>query len=103
MTLMFRPKDYNKLWLLRERRTGSPWATNVNFEQRSNYQPINWSSHQQQFARRFYRLHYLACHSPNKIQQKYKHVYKNFMDRHFGERGKSSIRFINAHTCHKWM
>ena len=103
MSMIFRPENYNKLWLLRERRNRSPWSYGINFQRRSSYQPVVWSNHKIQFARRFHRLHYLACHSPESIQKKYKYVYKNFMNRHFADKGKASIRFINSHTCHKWM
>jgi hypothetical protein len=103
MNMIFRPQHFNKLWLLRERRKGSPWAYGINFQRRYNYKPVHWSNHQTQFSRRFHRLHYLACHSPETIQKKWKHVYKNFMKKHFADNGNASIRFINLHTCYKWM
>jgi hypothetical protein len=47
-------------------------------------------------------LHYLACHSPEKIQKRWLTVYNNFHTRHFGTRN-GSMRYLNEWSCHSWL
>jgi len=103
VTAVFQPQQISKLWMIRERRQGSPWAFNTNFKLRSNYVPAGWTKHQNQFAKRFSRLHYLACHSPKPIAIKWRSVYNQYMKKNFGVGGKASTRYLNKYSCHSWL
>lgn len=99
MNKRFMPQSISKRWLLKERHS----SLELNYQSRVEWYPAGWTNHKKQFAKRFSRLHHLACHSPDPVAIKWKHTYNNFMNKHFGEAGKSSTRFTNNHTCHKWL
>lgn len=104
MSMLFRPTGNLKFWRLKERRRGSPYGRgSLSFQNRVAYYPAKWTKHQIQFARRFSKLHYLACHSPEPIRLKWKHAYNNFMNAHFGQKGNASVRYLNKYSCHKWL
>lgn len=103
MTLLFRPQVVSAKWKLRQRRLGGPWAGNLNFKSRIEWYPASWTAHQQQFARRFSRLHYLACHAPGPVQQRWTAAYRLFEQRHFAIKGRATVRYVNTYTCHSWL
>jgi hypothetical protein len=101
---LFEPSSFSKVWLLQQRRQGSPYGFGgMSFKNRINWRPAGMTKHQIGFARRFSHLHHLACHAPVPIAIKWKPAYNMFMNRHFGDRGKHSTRFANSHTCHKFL
>jgi hypothetical protein len=101
---LFRPNGYSKIWMMKERRQGSPYGFGgLSFQKRINWHPASMTNHQIQFARRFSHLHYLACHAPDPVARKWKQAYNLFMRKYFADGGKHSMRFANSHTCHKWL
>ena len=103
MTTKFRPQQLSSRWKLVERRRGSHASMSFNFQSRSDWFPAGWTTHQCQFARRFGRLHYLACHAPLAVQRRWRHAYQNFMACHFAHSGQASARYLSVHTCHRWL
>mgnify|MGYP003348562023 CR=1 FL=1 len=98
----FRPQDISKSYVMKQRlKTGR--SENYNWQSRVEWYPANWSKHQQMFARRFARLHYLACHAPTPIQKKWRVTYNNFMIKHFGANGKGTMRYLNNWSAHSWL
>ena len=100
---MFRPMENDARWRLKERRNNGPWSGNLNFCRRIEWFPPHMTKQQRMFAKRFSRLHYLACHAPEPVQRKWRSAYNNFMNRHFAQKGNASMRFLNKYTCHAWL
>jgi len=99
--LVFKPQDLPKKFTMQERRLGGK-KINYNFVSRVKWKSFDWNINQIFLVNTHSRLHYLACHSPTKIQQRYKKVYTLFMNNHFGSH-KASIRYLNNWSCHSWM
>lgn len=98
----FRPQDISKTFVMKQRlKTGR--SDNYNWQSRVEWYPANWGKHKQQFAKRFARLHYLACHAPAPIQKRWKHAEQAFMNKHFGSGGKGSMRYLNKWSAHSWL
>ena len=98
----FRPQDLPKSYIMKERlKTGR--SNNYNWQSRVEWYPANWSKHKQMFARRFARLHYLACHAPGPVKKRWWKAYDNFMAKHFGTKGKASMRYLNKRSAHSWL
>jgi hypothetical protein len=102
MNRKFQPQNYNKKEMIKMRREGSPWVRNLHYKMRYTYEPVGWSRHQSQFARRFARLHYLACHAPEPVALKWRRAYNMFYKKYFGSH-MASVRFANNHTAHSWL
>lgn len=98
----FRPQTISKTYIMKLRRL-SGRKDSYNWQSRVEWYPAVWGKHQQQFARRFSRLHYLACHAPVATQRRWQPVYRAFMNRHFGDSGKASMRYLNKWSCHSWL
>jgi hypothetical protein len=97
----FRPTEISKSYSFKLRlRTGE--HVSYNWHKRERWHPVGWKPNQIGIARRFGRLHYLACHAPQSIQKKWTRVYKTFHDKHFGTR-HASVRYLNDWTCHSWL
>lgn len=97
----FRPQDIAKHYIMRQRlKTGR--SESYNWQTRAEWYPAVWTRHQQTIAKRFGRLHYLACHAPRPIQKQWHNAYKLFYRRHFGG-DQASVRFLNKYTCHSWL
>jgi len=98
----FRPQDISKSYVMKQRlKTGR--SENYNWQTRVEWYPAKWTRHQQQFARRFARLHYLGAHAPMPIRLRWRSAYLAFMKRHFGEGGNASVRYLNRWTAHSWL
>lgn len=103
MTSLFRPQLVSVKWKFRQRRLGGPWAGSLNYRSRIKWYPASWTAHQQQFARRFGQLHYLACHAPAPVQQRWSAAYRLFERRHFPVQGCVSMRYLNTYSCQSWL
>ena len=101
MVKLFRPKNYSKYLILRHRLEGGTISMR-NFQVRNAYKPAFYTKHQAQFAKRFWKLHYLAVHAPDPVRKQWINVYKNFYKKHFGD-DKASTRFLNKYTCWSWL
>lgn len=98
----FRPQKIAKSYIMRQRlKTGR--SESYNWQSRVEWYPAVWGKHQQQFAKRFARLHYLGCHAPAPIQQRWKPAYRAFMARHFGTEGNASMRYLNTWSSYSWL
>ena len=98
----FRPMDISKKYRLKFFvETGK----NQNFNWRTyvRWYPVGWRINKQTLFRAFSRLHYLGCHAPKPIQQKYRRVYNLFEEKYFGTKGKASKRYQDKYTANKWL
>jgi hypothetical protein len=104
MTKLFRPQQITKMYSVQLRRKGygNEWI-NYNFQNRTKWYPAGWGFNKKTIGDQHSKLHYLACHAPAPIQKKWSKTYKNFMNKHFAESGKASMRYLNTWSCHSWM
>lgn len=104
MNKMFRPMTLSKKMTIRLRRKGygNEWI-NYNFAPRVKWYLANWGINKRTIGGMHGRLHYLACHSPAPIQKKWSAIYRVFMNKHFGDAGRASIRYLNKRSCHSWL
>jgi hypothetical protein len=98
----YRPIELNKKYRIRFRlETGKQEC--YNWCSRVRWYPVVWKLNRQTLGRVFSKLHYLGCHAPKPIQQKYKRVYNQFQEKHFATKGKASVRYLNTYTAYKWL
>jgi len=103
MTTKFRPQNNMRVFIMKARlRTGrndhyQPWQTRI------EWFPVGYKLNKKTISRQFSKLHYLACHSPKPIAKKWQSVYNVFMNKHFANSGKASMRFLNNWTAHSWL
>jgi hypothetical protein len=97
----FRPQELPKSWVYKQRLTYGRSET-YNFQTRIKWHPAGWGLNKKVIGGQFQKLHYLACHAPGPIQNKWKNAYSVFYKKHFGSKN-ISIRFANKYTCHSWL
>lgn len=98
----FRPQDISRRYVIKQRlRTGR--ADNLNWQSRVKWYPAGWKINHQTLGNIHSRLHYLACHAPEPVQQRWRPAYRVFMNRHFGDAGRASMRYLNTRSCHAWL
>lgn len=102
MNRMYRPQDLPKRITIRERLKYGR-SDNYNFVNRVKWYPAGWKLNHKTLGGIHSRMHYLACHAPRPIQQRWKAAYKVFVDRHFGHSGHASMRYLNTWSCHAWL
>lgn len=98
----FRPQDLPKFYVMKQRLKEGR-SDNYNWQSRIEWYPVGWGFNKRKISKQFQRLHYLACHAPEPIQKQWKKAYNLFMKKHFAIVGKTSMRFLNNHTCHSWL
>jgi hypothetical protein len=101
MNKMFRPMAMNKAAQVKARRLGDP--ENYNFPRRVKWYPAGWGFNKRVLGSIHSRMHYLACHAPDPIQKAWRAKYNVFMNKHFGDAGRGSMRYLNTWSCHSWM
>lgn len=98
----FRPQDISKRFIIKERlntgRSGS-----YNWQTRVKWYPAGWGFNKKIIGGQFSKLHYLALHAPKPIQIRWAKKYDNFVAKHFGSKGKTSVRYLNNWSCHSWL
>ena len=98
----YRPTDVSKKYRIRYRiETGR--SESFNWRSRVRWYPAGWQFNRQNLFRAFSKLHYLGCHAPKPIQQKYRKLYNLFTEKYLATKGKTSIRYISNYTAHKWL
>ena len=62
-------------------------------------------ANRRQLIRTWQVLHHNACHSVIAVEKKWRAAYQRFEDHHMGSRGlgRSTTRFLNEYTAHRWM
>jgi hypothetical protein len=88
--------------VMRERRKYGSCLGNYNWQSRVEWYPAGYGFNKKIISRQFGKLHYLACHSPKPIAEKWQKAYNNFYKKHFGVY-KASVRYLNKWSCHSWM
>jgi hypothetical protein len=104
MNLRFRPQQLSTKSIIRLRRQGygNEWI-NYNFQTRVEWYPAGYKLNRRTISKQFQRLHYLACHAPKPIATKHRSAYNQFCNRHFGNLGTASIRYLNTWTANLWL
>jgi len=104
MNKMFRPMELSKKATIKLRRKGygNEWI-NYNFPRRAKWFLAGWGVNKRTIGSIHSRLHYLACHAPAPIQKQWRAKYDVFMNKHFGNAGKASMRYLNNWSCHSWL
>jgi hypothetical protein len=88
--------------IMRDRRRHGAVLGSYNWQSRAEWYPAGYGLNKRTIFRQFGRLHYLACHSPTRVQQQWQKVYDNFHTKHFGT-FKGSMRYLNQWSCHAWL
>jgi hypothetical protein len=88
--------------IMRERRKYGALHGNYNWQSRIKWYPAGFKLNRKTIFRQFGNLHYLACHSPERVQRQWQKVYNNFHTKHFGT-FKGSMRYLNQWSCHAWL
>lgn len=76
---------------------------NYNWQSRVEWYPVGFRLNHKTISKQFGKLHYLACHAPDPITKKWQKANWNYMNRHFGDAGKASMRYLNNWSCHSWL
>lgn len=98
----FRPQDIDTRYIMQQRRmTGR--SENYNWQSRVEWFPVGYRVNKKTIAKQFGRLHYLACHAPAPVNKRWQKAYANFMAKHFGAKGKASMRYLNEWSAHAWL
>jgi len=98
----FRPQAIDLRWKIKENRKYRGTFSN-NWQTRIEWYPVGYKINKKTISKQFSKLHYLACHSPKPIALKWQSAYNTFMNKHFADKGKASMRFLNNNTCHSWL
>ena len=96
----FRPQGLSKRFILKQRlKYGRP--DNYNWQTRVKWYPAGWGFNKQVIGRIFGRLHYLACHAPAPVQQRYQRAYRALDARLTPQR--ASVRYIDTYSAGAWL
>lgn len=104
MSNIFRPSDIGTKYIMRMRlKYGRTDNYNFHSHSKNSWYPVGWKLNHRTIARQFSRLHYLACHSPDPVKKQWRKAYNAFMNKHFGDAGKCSVKYLNKWSCHSWL
>ena len=76
---------------------------NYNWKSRVEWYPVGFKLNHKTIVKQFGKLHYLACHSPERVAKQWQKAYDNFYVKHFGTYKGASMRYLNTWSCHSWM
>lgn len=88
--------------IMRERRKYGH-TDNYNWQSRVEWYPAGFKLNRKTIFKQFGKLHYLACHAPDKTTSKWQCAYNNFYTKHFGAFKGASVRYLNKWSCHNWL
>lgn len=88
--------------IMRERRKYGR-TDNYNWQSRIEWYPAGFKLNRKTIFNQFGKLHYLACHAPDKTTKKWEKAYNNFHTKHFGAFKGASMRYLNNWSCHNWL
>lgn len=89
--------------IMRERRKYGARLGSYNWQSRVEWYPVGFRSNRKTIFKQFGKLHYLACHAPEKITQRWQKAYNVFYKKHFGAYKGASVRYLNKWSCHSWL
>ena len=98
----FRPQDLPRSFVMRQRLKYGR-TDNYTWQTRVEWFPVGYRINRKTISRQFGKLHYLACHAPGPVQQRWDKAYKLFYRRHFGADRGASIRYLNTWSAHSWL
>ncbi len=97
----FRPQALPKSYVMKQRLKYGR-TDNYTWQTRVRWYPAGWGFNRRVLGNIHSRLHYLACHAPVPIQQRWRAVYNTFYQRHFGTH-QASMRYLDTWSCHAWL
>ena len=89
--------------IMRERRKYGACLGSYNWQSRVEWYPAGFKLNRKTIFKQFGKLHYLACHAPDKTTKKWEKAYNNFYKKHFGSFKGASVRYLNKWSCHNWL
>ena len=99
----FRPSSSMVTKLIMRERRKYGHTDSYNWQSRVEWYPAGFKSNRKTIFKQFGKLHYLACHAPEKTTKKWQKTYDNFYKKHFGVYNGTSVRYLNKWSCHSWL
>jgi hypothetical protein len=75
---------------------------NYNWQSRVEWYPVRFKLNHKTIFKQFGKLHYLACHAPDRVTKRWQKAYNNFYKTHFGTM-QGGVRYLNKYSCHSWL
>ena len=75
---------------------------NYNWQSRIEWHPVGFKLNHKTIFKQMGKLHYLACHAPDRVTKSWQKAYNNFQKAHFGTM-HGSVRYLNTWSCHSWL
>lgn len=76
---------------------------NYNWQSRIEWYPVGYKLNHKTISKQFGKLHYLACHAPDRVTKRWQKAYNLYYKKHFGVHNGASVRYLNNWSCHSWM
>ena len=76
---------------------------NYNWQSRVEWYPVGFKLNHKTIFKQFGKLHYLACHAPDRVTKRWEKAYQNFYKAHFGAFKGASMRYLNTWSGHSWL
>ena len=76
---------------------------NYNWQSRVEWYPVGFKLNHKTIFKQFGKLHYLACHAPDRVTKRWQKAYNVFYKKHFGAYKGASVRYLNKWSCHSWL
>lgn len=99
----FRPSSSMDTKLIMRERRKYAHTDNYNWQSRVEWYPVGFKLNRRTIFKQFGKLHYLACHAPDKTTKKWQKTYDNYYKKHFGVFRGASMRYLNKWSCHSWL
>jgi hypothetical protein len=96
----FRPQQRSAKYKIKEFiKTGR--VNNYNWQTRVKWYPAGWGFNKKVLGGIFGRLHYLACHAPMPVQERYQRAYRALDARLTPH--NASLRYIVTYSAGAWL
>jgi len=102
MISKYRPMDVQKVFRLKHYVRYGFLPKSYNWKPYQQYVLDKQINPNSAIIKAFIVLHYLAMHSPEKVQVRYKRAYNRFYKIHFGS-DKANMKYLNKYSCHLWL
>jgi len=102
MTSRFRPIEVHRPFRVKHYLLYGKLPKNYNWVPYQQYVLAKQTNPNSAIRKAFLVLHYLATHSPEKVQIKYRKAYNRFYKKHFGSE-KANMKYLNKYSCHSWL
>ena len=97
----FRPIDLPPRVAVKHRRIQGQ-LPHYNWVETNEWYPAHYQVNHRTISRQFYRLHYLACHAPRPVRQRWWHQYRRRSQQLFGTHAMS-VHYSNTWSAGSWL